>query len=247
MPNYFNSENIKIFPLENRDPKFNYNHDMFSEKNITNIICDIVDNDNYVTDYPDYYESDEQIVPVISLRKETNNYFLTIHKNIFIIRGYQFNLIEDKEISLGSINEPYYIYLEANIENKTSKITIAQTQQEISFVDKELIGSDFYDAFGLPPVFDDESIPDEFKYQGLSIRVEKSQLSLTNNNLLYLGKIKPDGSCESINKTSKFILNNKPFKSSKTWQGYTNQEVSSVETSLEDWLNNNLIFDDGRL
>ena len=244
---YFKSENINVFPSNLRDTNYHYNTDMFTESHITNIISDIVDYNNYISDCEEYYyDENDNVVPVISLFRDGNDCILRINRNIFVINGYQFNLTQYYEINLGDITENYYIYLRANIQNNISKINITKDLQ-IETINKELVGSDFYNKFDTP-IFNDNNIPEEYEYLGLDIIIDNSPRStIDDKNLLYLGKINKDRTYEPTIKSKKFVLNNKPILCSEDWSSYADQSIQTIETPFSEWLTNNLVFDDGEL
>lgn len=222
MSQYFNSNNIKVYPSAKRNPQYNYPANLNTEQNIVSLSNSIVDIKNYIVDGLDISVTDNHA---------------TINSGKCVINGYSIEISDNQTISESlSTNSTYYIYLTANTVN------INISQGSVNFNISEISGIDSASVLD----------PDNYKYTGINIEVLTSEKSDLSKSIL-LGKLSYSNNwvIEEAAKNLKFDSNKtqlsiyKEWGLSKTLANNQSQEV--YKNSLQSWLANDFIIDDGNI
>ena len=221
MSQYFNSNNIKVYPSAKRNPQYNYPANLNTEQNIVSLSNSIVDIKNYIVDGLDISVADNHA---------------TITSGKCVINGYSIEISDNQNISESlNTNNTYYIYLTANIVN------INISQGSVNFNISEISGIDSASVLD----------PDNSKYTGISIEVRTSEMDDLKSILIGKLSYSNQWNIEEPAKNIKFDSNKtqlsvyKDWGLSKTLANNQSQEV--YKNSLQNWLANDFIIDDGNI
>lgn len=225
---YINSRDVKVYPTAFRNDAIDRNSRINSEYNITSLINRLTGRDSFV---------------ISGLEKIVNNEIESGELNIL---GYYFNITSKISINDITASPKNNDIIRFKIHIKPNTIT---TGTDITF--NELAGSDTYQGI-------DESKLDKSKYEGLAIDLINSseynatQPSINNDTdgtYGYLPIFKYDGSTWNFIETSKLTYNSSQIcivNQNLSDNGLSNTS-DTFNKSLEDWLEENFIIDDGEI
>lgn len=232
---YLKSSNVKVYPTAFRNDVFDRQSRINSEYNITSLVNRLTGRDSFI---------------ISGLDKIVNNEIESGELNIL---GYYFNVMSRISINDLTASPKNNDIIRFKIHIKPTTIT---SGTEITF--NELAGSDTYQGT-------DEAELNESKYEGLAIDLINSseynatQPSINNDTdntdldkrgtYGYLPIFKYDGSTWNFIETSKLTYNSSQIcvaNQNLSGNGLSNTP-DTFNKSLEDWLEENFIIDDGEI